>query len=123
VNVNCPSGQVCKQGTCNDLCAGVTCPGGGQCINGACTDPTGSGGSSGSAGVGGGFDPGSGGSVSIGGSGNEASSTGGTSGARKPPPVDPSCACRVHSPRTPSLAWLGLIGAAALWTARRRRRC
>ncbi len=37
--VNCPSGQVCIQGTCKGPCDGVTCPYSQVCLAGVCKDP------------------------------------------------------------------------------------
>ncbi|HEY8091369.1 MAG TPA: MopE-related protein, partial [Polyangiaceae bacterium] len=38
-NVTCPTGQVCKSGTCKAPCDGITCPYPQQCRAGACVDP------------------------------------------------------------------------------------
>ena len=38
-NVTCPSGEVCKSGTCKAPCDGVTCPYPQTCLVGKCVDP------------------------------------------------------------------------------------
>jgi hypothetical protein len=141
--VTCGEGEACVAGQCVDACANAVCPGGASCVSGNCGEPlpTGSGGTSGSAGASTGGTAGvivvTGGSNGSGGSNNggAANSSGGSSpgsgggGADvggQVPSADPGCACR--TPRTGSRglvpAWLvfGLGGAFALGRRRGRGR-
>jgi len=119
VDCSTKPGTKCVGGECVDTCLNVVCPGGAACKDGSCQAP-GSGGSS----SGGGSDPGIdfGGGISFSGTANHT--TGGTNSSvgRGRTSVAPGCACDVvgRSPAGNVLLLLGGLGA-ALGVARRRR--
>jgi MYXO-CTERM domain-containing protein len=126
---NCPAGQVCVAGNCQDGCTGVTCPGGQECMMGACTPvsppdagtPAGTGGGGGFVilGTGGqGGTVGTGGIVSVGTAGH--TSTGGGGGTLPQRGSIQTCNCEVaRGPRAGGIALL-LIGL-AIAAGRRRK--
>jgi MYXO-CTERM domain-containing protein len=122
-NINCPAGQLCELGKCIDPCAGVVCPGGGQCVNGQCSEPTGTGGTTGSAGgpviiTQGGQVTGTGSTSSTGSTGNN----GGQGAGGRRPASDSGCGCRMSDSGGSKWALLGAIAALGVALGRRRSR-
>jgi MYXO-CTERM domain-containing protein len=128
-NKNCPAGQVCVAGSCQDGCTGVVCPGGQECMMGSCTpvaqpDPgTGTGGGGGFSilGTGGQNTVGTGGIITVGTGGYTTSGAAGGGGTAQQRGMISSCSCDVaQGPGAAGIALL-LAGLAVAQIRRRRR--
>jgi hypothetical protein len=141
--MNCATGQICKAGSCTDICTpDVKCPGGTPCIDGICQDPpsgstsSGSDTTTGSTGAIITVTGGGGGTSASGSSGTDSSGTvagsdttqgldTGTTGRARAADDKSGCSCRIEGVRDRSLAGgsaAGVaLGLAALRFSRRRR--
>jgi MYXO-CTERM domain-containing protein len=127
--MQCPAGQICFQGACQDPCMGAVCPGGASCSGGVCGPPGTSG--TGAGGTGGNINTGGSGLI-IAGTSNGGTGFGGSSAASggddgelgSTPTGNPGCACRVTGAKDAS-GFMTLLAAAlagALGARRRRQR-
>jgi MYXO-CTERM domain-containing protein len=136
--MTCPTGTICRNGSCDDACAPAICPGGTQCRDGMCDPappitPTGMGGTMGGGGGGGSFVlTGRGGTTGTGGAAGSPTSTGGRGGTDASVdagtgPLAPrgrggtlGCGCAVGD--GPAASGLLLLTGAMIVVGRRRRR-
>jgi MYXO-CTERM domain-containing protein len=130
--MQCPAGQICFEGQCQDPCNGAMCPGGAMCTAGECGPPGASG--TGAGGTGGNINTGGSGLVIAGTSNSGFGGSGGASGGddcvgedcpgpEGTPTGNPGCACRITGSRDAS-AFMTLLAAAlaGAFGARRRQR-
>jgi MYXO-CTERM domain-containing protein len=125
--MQCPAGQICFEGACQDPCTGAVCPGGALCEGGVCGPPGTSGtggnaGTSGNTGTAGVIAGNSSGARSGGGASSGAS--GGADGDDDElgtPKGNPGCACRVEGSRDAS-GFMLLVAGALVGALRARRR-
>jgi MYXO-CTERM domain-containing protein len=134
--MTCPTGTVCRGGSCRDACEAAICPGGAACREGMCDapppiTPTGFGGMGGAGGGGGFILTGRGGTIGTGGVASGTAGRGGAGGTTGPTGgtggTGPrgrggtiACGCAVSD--TPAAGGLLALIAAAVVAASRRRR-
>jgi MYXO-CTERM domain-containing protein len=128
--MQCPAGEICFEGQCQDPCTNAVCPGGAMCAGGVCGPPgtsgTGAGGSS-TSGTGGVIIAGTsnGATTGFGGSSAASGGGGGDDGELGATPTgNPGCACRITGAKDASglMTLLAAALAGALGVRRRRQR-